>query len=50
MIKALLRFIFFEIPSAFVSGLSYILFDKEEIIEISRKIEKHFRLIISYLH
>lgn len=32
MIYALLRYLVFEIPSAFLRGLAFICFDKEEII------------------
>lgn len=32
MIYALMRYLFFEIPSAFLRGLAFIFFDKEEII------------------
>lgn len=32
MIYALIRYILFEIPSAFLRGLVFIIFDKEEII------------------
>jgi len=32
MFLALIRFILFETPSAFLRGLAFIIFDKEEII------------------
>lgn len=35
MIYALIRYLFFEIPSAFIRGLTFIIFDKEEIISTS---------------
>ena len=32
MLKAILRYLFFIIPSSFLRGLEFIIFDKEEVI------------------
>jgi hypothetical protein len=34
MIKALLRYIFFIIPSYLIRGLEFILFDKEQVVDL----------------
>ena len=43
MLRALLRFILFEIPITFISGLTYILYDREEIISTQFKVRKQKR-------
>lgn len=43
MLRALLRFILFEIPITFISGLTYILYDREEIISTQFKARKQKR-------
>ena len=43
MIKALIRFILFEMPIAFLSGLVYILFDRVEIIHTVFNIRRQWR-------
>ena len=34
MLKEVLRFIFFQTPSIFLNGLAFILFDKQEILDV----------------
>ena len=54
MFRALLRFLLFEMPIAFVSGLTYILYEKEEIIEtqftVRKQKQKDFkkRILVDY--
>ena len=43
MLRALLRFILFEMPITFISGLTYILYDREEIISTQFKARKQKR-------
>ena len=43
MIRALLRFLLFEMPIAFVTGLTYILFDWQEIIQTQFRVLKQWR-------
>jgi hypothetical protein len=43
MLRALLRFILFEMPITFISGLTYILYDREEIISTQFKVRKQKR-------
>ena len=43
MFRALLRFILFEMPITFISGLTYILYDREEIISTQFKARKQKR-------
>ena len=43
MFRALLRFILLEMPIAFLSGLTYILYDREEIISTQFKARKQKR-------
>lgn len=43
MFRALLRFILFELPIAFISGLTYILYEREEIISTQFKVRKQKR-------
>ena len=43
MIRALLRFFLFEMPIAFLTGLTYILFDKQEIIQTQFRVLKQWR-------
>lgn len=43
MIYALLRYLFIEVPAAFLKGLGFVIFDKDEIIGttfICRRIRK----------
>lgn len=40
MIIALLRFIFFIMPTAFLSGLSWILFDRQEILNTNFSVRR----------
>ena len=55
MIRALLRYLLFEVPIAFISGLSYILYEREEIISTQFKVRKQkrsdfkHRILIDYL-
>ena len=55
MFRALLRFILFELPIAFISGLTYILYEREEIISTQFKVRKQKRsdfkrrILIDYL-
>ena len=55
MLRALLRFILFEMPIAFISGITYILYEKEEIISTQFKVRKQKRkdfrrrVLIDYL-
>jgi hypothetical protein len=55
MLRALLRFILFEMPITFISGLTYILYDREEIISTQFKVRKQKRsdfkrrVLIDYL-
>ena len=55
MLRALLRFILFEMPITFISGLTYILYEKEEIISTQFKVRKQKRkdfkrrVLIDYL-
>ena len=55
MFRALLRFILFEMPITFISGLTYILYDREEIISTQFKVRKQKRsdfkrrILIDYL-
>ena len=55
MFRALLRFILFELPTAFISGLTYILYEREEIISTQFKVRKQKRsdfkrrILIDYL-
>ena len=55
MFRALLRFLLFEMPIAFVSGITYILYEKEEIISTQFKVRKQKRkdfrrrVLIDYL-
>ena len=43
MFRALLRFLIFEMPLAFISGITYILYEKEEIISTQFKVRKQKR-------
>lgn len=43
MLKALLRYIIFQAPSFFLSGLSFILFDRAEIIQCSFNLRRQWR-------
>ena len=43
MIKALIRYIFFVIPVLFLSGLTFILFDKKEVLGGSFTIRRRWR-------
>lgn len=43
MFRALLRYLLFEVPIAFISGLSYILYEREEIISTQFKVRKQKR-------
>lgn len=43
MIKALLRYLLFECPIAFYTGLVYIIFDKEEIIQTQFRCRRQWR-------
>lgn len=43
MLRALLRYLLFEVPIAFVSGLTYILYEREEIISTQFKVRKQKR-------
>lgn len=43
MIKALIRFVFFEMPLIFISGLTYILFEKVEITGCVYTLRKQWR-------
>jgi hypothetical protein len=55
MFRALLRYLLFELPTAFISGLTYILFEREEIISTQFKVRKQKRsdfkrrILIDYL-
>ena len=55
MLRALLRFILFELPIAFISGLTYILYEREEIISTQFKVRKQKRgdfkrrILVDYL-
>ena len=55
MFRALLRFILFELPTAFISGLTYILYEREEIISTQFKVRKQKRsdfkrrILVDYL-
>ena len=55
MFRALLRYLLFEVPTAFISGLTYILFEREEIISTQFKVRKQKRsdfkrrILIDYL-
>ena len=42
MIKALLRYIFFSIPAIFIRGLEFILFDREEIVDIRLLVQDQY--------
>ena len=56
MIKALIRFILFEIPAAICCGLTYIILDKKEIVNTefytkdqnNKQIEQR-RILLEYL-
>ena len=43
MFRALLRYLLFEVPIAFISGLTYILYEREEIISTQFKVRKQKR-------
>ena len=43
MFRALLRYLLFEVPIAFVSGLTYILYEREEIVSTQFKVRKQKR-------
>ena len=43
MLRALLRYLLFEVPIAFISGLTYIIYEREEIIETQFKVRKQKR-------
>ena len=43
MLRALLRYLLFEVPLAFLSGITYILYEKEEIISTQFKVRKQKR-------
>lgn len=43
MFRALFRYLLFEVPIAFISGLSYILYEREEIISTQFKVRKQKR-------
>ena len=47
MFKALLRYLIIEVPVAFLSGLSYIIFDKQEIIQTEFILRKQIRINIA---
>jgi hypothetical protein len=55
MLRALLRYLLFEVPIAFISGLSYILYEREEIISTQFKVRKQKRsdfkrrILVDYL-
>jgi hypothetical protein len=57
MLRALLRYLLFEVPVGFIKGLSFILFDKEEIMntsftvqdQISKEAEEN-RILVEYLN
>ena len=55
MFRALLRFILVELPTAVISGLSYILYEREEIISTQFKVRKQKRsdfkrrILVDYL-
>lgn len=40
MLKALLRFIFFFLPLAFLNGVSFIIFDGVEILSVDFELDK----------
>ena len=56
MLRALLRFLLFEMPIAFISGITYILYEKEEIISTQFKVRKQKRadfrkrVLVDYLN
>lgn len=43
MLKALIRYLFFEAPCYFITGLAFILFDKVEIIQCRFDLRRQFR-------
>ena len=55
MFRALLRYLLFEVPIAFISGLTYILYEREEIVSTQFKVRKQKRsdfkrrILIDYL-
>lgn len=40
MLKEVIRFLFFQMPSIFLSGLAYIMFDKQEIWDVRYSLKK----------
>ena len=57
MFRALIRFLFFEIPLSVLSGLSYIFFDGDEIIGCGFKVQdqinkrdKENKVLVDYLN
>lgn len=43
MIKAIIRFLFFLIPSTIIEGLTYILFERAEVIGTTLTLRKRWR-------
>jgi hypothetical protein len=57
MLRALLRYLLFEVPVGFIKGLSFIIFDKDEIIgthftvddQVDKAAEEN-RILVNYLN
>lgn len=43
MLKALIRYLIFEAPCYFISGLAFIIFDKSEIIQCDFQLRRQYR-------
>ena len=57
MLRALLRYLLFEVPVGFIKGLAFIIFDKDEIVgthftveDQKNKAEMENKILVDYLN